>query len=92
MAKERKVKKDEMVTIYGTGESFMKANIPYKVHAVAAEKLVKKGAATEQKPTEGKTKYADGYAKKGTGIAGQRIRESEHTNPPKGSDAKDSKK
>lgn len=82
MAKaERKVKKDEMVTVYGTGESFMKANVAYKLHAVAAEKLVSKGAATSEKPT-GKTKYPDGFSRKGTSIAGQRVREADNSNPP----------
>lgn len=70
MAKEKAVKPHDLVTVYGTGESFMGAGTEYKVHKVAAEKLIAKGAATEEKQKS--YGRAEGSAALSTGISGIR--------------------
>lgn len=45
MAKDKVVKLDEKVKVFGTGKYAMLADKEYNVHPLNAEKLVKKGAA-----------------------------------------------
>lgn len=49
----QKVKKSDMVTVYGTGGK-LKAGKAYKVHALVADKLLKSSAASKSKPAPGK--------------------------------------
>lgn len=50
MAKEKEVKKQDTVTVYGTGVSkHMPQGKVYKVHSVAAENLIEKGYAQLEK-------------------------------------------
>lgn len=59
MAKEQKVQKADMVTVYGTGLSkHMPEGVEFKVHSIAAETLIKKGSAVKEKPS-GKSKKED---------------------------------
>lgn len=48
---QTKVKSKDLKTVYGTGKAkFLENGKPYKVHALAAEKLIKKGVATDTAP------------------------------------------
>lgn len=40
------IKKDDKVTVYGTGKSYLALNKPYEVHSYVSEKLIELGAAT----------------------------------------------
>ena len=47
MKKEKLVKKNDMVTVYGTGSSkSMAQGKVYQVHSIVAEKLVQRGFAS----------------------------------------------
>ncbi len=53
--KEQLVRKEDVVTIYGTGEGFMEAGKAYSnIHKLAAEKLVEAGKATYDEPVDAK--------------------------------------
>lgn len=57
MAKETKVSKKGMVTVYGTGNSkYIAAGAEKQVHKVAAEKLIQLGHVSYTQPEEGKGK------------------------------------
>jgi hypothetical protein len=46
-----KVKKSDLVTVYGTGNGNLAHSKAYKVHALVAEKLIKSGDASKAKPS-----------------------------------------
>jgi len=47
MAKDREIKKKDLVTVYGTGaNAHLERGKAYKVHSIVAEKLQASGAAS----------------------------------------------
>jgi hypothetical protein len=69
---EEKVKRGDMVTVYGTGSSFMKAGKAFKIHKIAAEKLISKGAASKEKVEAGKNDKSLGTGSNVGGKAGDK--------------------
>jgi hypothetical protein len=49
---EKLAKKKDVVTVYGTGKGRLAFGKEYKLHSIPAAKLVAKGVASEDKPTQ----------------------------------------